>query len=312
MKRNFVKNLPEKFVGNTLGLCGDSGGLWLNDLPHIIESLSENWQIKVDKPFENLSYNFVAPCICADDSEAVVKIAVPLNNSEIFNEAKYLQILDGKGTVKVLNFDKERRAMLLEKLSPGKHLKEIFVGNEQAAVEVAAVLIRKLRRKPSACSEFILLEVWFENFFKRALNTEFPQEYLRKTQEIFYEFNNSSPKFLLHGDLHHENILSAERESFLAIDPKGIIGEIGFETSAFLNNHLDWLADDLNLHEKLIKAVAHFSESFEIKPRDLYKWAFAQMVLAVWWTFEDGGQHWREELWRVKIWEEILEAVWKL
>ena len=306
MKGNFVKTLPEKFVGNTLDLCGASGELWLNDLPHIIKILSENWQIKVEKPFENLSYNFVAPCICADGSEAVVKIALPLNKPEIFNEAKYLQILGGKGAVKVLNFDEECRAMLLEKLSPGKQLKEIFAGNEQSAVEVAAVLIRKLRRKPPADSEFVLLEVWFENFFKRALNTEFPPECLRKTQEIFCEFNNSSQKFLLHGDLHHENILSAERESFLAIDPKGIIGEIGFETSAFLNNHLYWLAGDLNLREKLIKAVAHFSESFEIKPRDLYKWAFAQMVLSVWWTFEDGGQDWREELWRVKFWEDIL------
>lgn len=308
MKGNFVKNLPETFVANTLELCGDAGGKWLNDLPQIIEELSEKWQIKAEKPFENLSYNYVAPCVFTDGSEAVLKTALPLNNPEIFDEVNYLQIQNGKGAAKVLGFDAENRAMLLEKLNPGKNLKEIFAGNEQAAVEIAADLIKKLCRKPPDDTEFVLLETWFENFFKRAGNTEFPQEYLRKTQEIFYEFNNSSQKFLLHGDLHHENILSAEREPFLVIDPKGIIGEIGFETSAFLNNHAYWLADDLNLREKLIKAVAHFSESLEIEPRDLYKWAFAQMVLSTWWTFEDGGQNWREELWRVKIWENILNG----
>lgn len=306
MSENYINGLPEKFVKNTLEVCPESGEKWFNDLPQIIESLSEKWQMKVEKPFENLSYNYVAPCICADGNEAVLKIALPLNNPEFFNEAKYLQIQDGDGAVKVLNFDKELRAMLLEKLNPGKHLKEIFAGNEQSAVEVTADLIKKNRRKASADSEFILLEVWFENFFKRARNTEFPREYLKHTEEIFYEFNNSSQKFLLHGDLHHENILSAEREPFLVIDPKGIVGELGFETGAFLNNHASWLAGDINLREKLIKAVAHFSEAFEIEPRDLYKWAFAQMVLSIWWTFEDGGQNWREEFWRAEIWETIL------
>lgn len=307
MDKNFISSLPEKFVKNTLEVCPESGAKWFDDLPQIIKSLAEKWQVKVEKPFENLSYNYVAPCVFADGgSESVLKIALPLKNPEISNEARYLQIQNGDGAVKILNFDKELRAMLLEKLNPGKHLKEIFAGNEQSAVEVAAALIKKLRCKASADSEFILLEVWFENFFKRAKNTEFPQEYLKNTQEIFYEFNTSSQKFLLHGDLHHENILSAEREPFLAIDPKGIIGEFGFETGAFLNNHANWLAGELDLREKLINAVAHFSESLAIEPRDLYKWAFAQMVLSIWWTFEDGGQNWREEFWRAEIWENIL------
>ena len=306
MNENFVKTLPVPFVRNTLDLCGDSGEKWLRVLPQIIAELSEKWEIRVENPFKNLSYNFAAPCIFSGGGEAVLKIALPLNNPEIFNEAAYLMIQNGKGAVKVLNFDAGNRAMLLEKLNPGKHLKEIFAEDKQSAVEIAADLIKKLCREHSTDAEFVLLETWFGTFFKSAENTEFPQNYLRQTQEIFYKFSDSSPKFLLHGDLHHENILSTKREPFLAIDPKGIIGEIGFETSAFLNNHMNWLAGDLRLHEKIVKAIAHFSESIEIKPRDLYEWAFAQMVLSIWWTFEDGGQQWREELWRVKIWEDIL------
>ncbi len=198
---------------------------WLNDLPHVIKELSEKWHLTVEKPFENLSYNYVAPCKFSDRKEAILKIAPPLDNPEIFNEAKYLQIQNGKGAVKVLRFDENFRALLLEKLYPGKHLKQIFSRDESQTVEIAVGLIKKLHRKPPAETEFILLEEWFENFFERAKNTEFPNSYLKKTEEIFYNFNKSSQKFLLHGDFHHENILSAEREPFLMIDPKGVIGE---------------------------------------------------------------------------------------
>jgi streptomycin 6-kinase len=90
MDKNFISNLPPRFVKNTLDLCGGAGEQWLNELPRIIEELSENWLLKTEKPFPNLSYNFVAPCVCSNGGEAVLKIALPLDNPEIFNEARFL------------------------------------------------------------------------------------------------------------------------------------------------------------------------------------------------------------------------------
>ncbi|MEJ7861583.1 MAG: aminoglycoside phosphotransferase family protein [Pyrinomonadaceae bacterium] len=113
----------------------------------------------------------------------------------------------------------------------------------------------------------------------------------------------SKHKFLIHGDLHHENILSAFREPFLAIDPKSIVGDIGYEISVFLNNHLWRLASDTNVQEKLSVAVRQFSEAFAIQPQDLRKWAFAQMVLSAWWTFEENGKNWQTDLTLAEIWE---------
>ncbi|CAN5757862.1 N/A [soil metagenome] len=303
MSENFIKNLPPTFVRNVLDLCGGLGEKWFSDLPQTIEELSRNWHFKTDKPFDNLSYNYVAPCKFSDGKEAVLKLALPLNNPEIFSEEKYLGMQNGKGAVKILNFDKNRRAMLLEKLKPGKHLKEIFSGNESETVEIAINLMKKLHRKPPESSEFILLEKWFENFFSGAENSEFSDYYLNKTKEIFYELSKSSQKFLLHGDLHHENILSAEREPFLIIDPKGLIGEISYEIAVFLNNHLWWLSPKKNCEEKLDYAVRQFSEAFNISQTDLKKWAFAQIVLSAWWTFEDGGGNWQRELGFAEFWK---------
>jgi streptomycin 6-kinase len=103
--------------------------------------------------------------------------------------------------------------------------------------------------------------------------------------------------------LHHENILSSERESFLAIDPKGIIGDVGYEISVFLINHFWWLSDDPDRREKMNDLIKQFSRSFEIKPQDLRKWAYAQMVLSSWWTFEENGANWERDLTLTEFWE---------
>lgn len=304
MSENFTSKLPERFTKNTLDVCGELGKKWLDDLPQTIGELSERWLLSVKKPFPNLSYNFVAPCVCEDGSEAVLKIALPLNNPEIFNEASFLQLSDGKAAVKLLNSDINRRAILLERLTPGKHLKEVFCREEAKTVEIAINVMRRILKKPPPNPDFLRLEDWFNSFFKKSPKTNFPLEFFRKTRGIFEELSGA-PKFLIHGDLHHENILSAERKPFLIIDPKGIIGNVGYEIAVFLNNHLWWLNGQPNLKEKLEVVSGKFSEAFEIKPEDLRKWTFCQMVLSAWWTFEDNGENWQRELAFAEIWGKL-------
>jgi streptomycin 6-kinase len=112
---------------------------------------------------------------------------------------------------------------------------------------------------------------------------------------------------LLHGDLHHQNILSARRDSFLAIDPKGIIGDIGFEISVFLNNPRGWLLPNPDCRKIAQRRVKQFAEAFAIEPRDLCDWAYAEAVLSTWWTLEDGGSDWEKRLACAEIWDRILQ-----
>jgi streptomycin 6-kinase len=298
-----IKNIPSRFEQNTLDLCGELGEQWLNDLPQIVKELAENWSLKVEKSFQNLSYNFVAPCIYKG-GKAVLKIAMPLNNPEISGEERFLQMANGKGAVKLLKFDETHRAILLERLTPGANLKEVFCKDSGKAVEIAINTIRVILRESPKNSAFRQLEEWFNNFFTKAEKTSFPSAFQNKACEFYEELSSASKcKFLIHGDLHHENILSATREPFLAIDPKGIIGDIGYEISVFLNNHLWWLASEPNLGEKLNDAVRQFSEAFAIEPQDLRKWAYAQIVLSAWWTFEENGKNWKTDLALAEIWE---------
>lgn len=293
--------MNEKFIKNTTDLCGESGRKWLNDLPEIIAEIESNWSISAEKPFRNLSYNYVAPCVCADGSKAVLKIALPLDDPEIFNEARYLETTTGNGAVRLFELDEERRAILLERAIPGENLKEVCREDEIKAVEIAIPILEKLLKTPPENSPFRSLDEWFNNFFTRAARTNFPVEFQTKTRRIYEELSSAS--YLIHGDFHHENILSATREPFLAIDPKGIVGDIGYEIAVFLNNHLWWLADLQNLREKIDAAVRRFSEAFAIAPARLQKWAYAQIVLSAWWTFEDHGTNWERELAFAEFWE---------
>lgn len=294
-------SLPEKFARIISEAHGVEGKRWLVRLPEIVERIENEWNLSVFAPFPNLSYHFVAPCVCAEGSEAVLKIGFPENDSPMFNEAEILRLYNGNGAVKFLRLDAERFALLLEKLDAGKTLKDFYKNDDRAAVQTAIEILRKIKRKPPDRHNFVRLEDWFFGF-KKAKKTIFPAEKLNKADGFYHELKGAE-KHLLHGDFHHENLLSATRESFLAIDPKGIVGEIGYEIAVFLNNHHWWLESELDLSAKLNDAVRQFSEAFNITPEDLRKWAYAQMVLSAWWTFEENGENWQSDLALAEIWE---------
>lgn len=303
MNENYIFKLPDKFKQNILGLHAEKGEQWLDNLPNLIAEISKNWLLSVEKPFPKLSYNFVAPCICADGTEAVLKIGYNEENSIIFSEAKFLKLLGGKGAVKLLQFDQRRCAMLLEKLVPGENLKKLCVIDDERATQIAINVLRQIRREPSENAVFPTLRNWTASF-QKAGQTNFSYNLVQKAQAYFAELTDSSAQpLLLHGDFHHENILSAGRESFLAIDPKGIIGDIGFEISVFLNNPRGWLLSHPNRKMICERRIENFAQNFQVEPRDLRKWAFAEAVLSAWWTIEDGGVDTEKWLACAEIWE---------
>jgi streptomycin 6-kinase len=303
MNREIPADLPQKFTEVITGAFREAGRRWLSDLPKIIGEIERDWRLEIGKPFPNLSYHYVAPCISENGGEAVIKLGFPGEKTTTVNEAGMLRFLDGKGVCRLFVFDETRSALLLEKLAPGENLKTIFQNNHLRAVETAIEVMRKFWRKPPGRHDFPLLEDWFAGL-RQAEKTDFAPRYIEKAQRFFAELNSApAPKMLLHGDFHHENILSSAREKFLAIDPKGIVGSIGYDLGVFLINHANWLASEPDLPAKLNLAIQRFSEAFQIAPQNLRKWVFAHSVLSAWWTFEENGESWERELAFAEIWE---------
>jgi streptomycin 6-kinase len=303
MTATFIDSLPKEFVQNTIALCGDNGKAWLEALPETIRTLEKKWIITAGKNFGKIAYNYVAEAICSDGSATVLKIGLPLKNIEIFGEAKYLREHDGEGAVRLFREDRDLRAILIERAEPGVNLASLFEDRKEDAVPISIALLKRLQcKRPVSLKDTISLDNWFSGL-KRAVGSDYPQEYVLRAIAYYEELSHDQTGvYYMHGDLHHENILSASRETYLAIDPKGIIGHVGYEIAVFLNNHHWWMEGETDIPDKLDKAVKQFSEAFEIPPTDLRRWAYAQMVLSAWWTFDEMRDIYNNEVALADIW----------
>ena len=128
-----------------------------------------------------------------------------------------------------------------------------------------------------------------------------PERLVEEAESLFADLlATEGGLLLLHGDLHQKNILSARREPWLAIDPKGVVGEAAYDTAALLHNPVEALGvpDPKRLTERRLDVLA--GEPGLDRDR-IRAWAFAQAVLAAYWALEDGGRVWNEPLTFAKL-----------
>lgn len=273
---------------------GDDGIVWLQRLPGIIDMCARRWKLTVQPPFEPLSYNYVAPVRCADGTDAVLKIGYP--NSELLSEINALQLYGGNGMVNLLHADIEQGAFLLERLLPGTPLSTLE--DDEQATSIAAGTMRQLWRPVPDDHPFPTVEKWALGL--KRLRTQFdggcgpyPVDLVERAEALFAELLPSMGKrVLLHGDLHHENIVMARRRPWLALDPKGVVGESAYEVGALLRNPIPGLLARSNPAQITARRVDQLAEELDIDRQRIVGWGLAQAVLSAWWSFEDHGHGW--------------------
>src|SRR5207245_1532988 len=121
-----------------------------------------------------------------------------------------------------------------------------------------------------------------------------PADLVEEAERLFAELipSMAEPPVLLHGDLHHENIVSAERQPWLALDPKGLVGEPAYEVGALLRNQLPEPLDVPETSRILARRIDQLSEELGFERSRLRDWGLAQAVLSAWWSYEDHGYGW--------------------
>lgn len=283
-----MDKLPLEFIRRIQDTFGDNGDAWLEKFPQTLIGYAQNWNLDILPHIEHLSYNFVAPVRREDRGEAILKLGVP--NHEITSEIAALRIYDGRGAARLLEADANGGAMLLEYVRPGVPLLE--VSDDDKATEVAALTMQKLWRPISNIPGLISIEDWSMGFKRLRQHYQggtgpFPKRLVEQAESLFPELIKSTEKtVLLHGDLHHWNILSARRQPWLAIDPKGILGDPAFEVAAWMKNPITILNDWPNLEKVLARRLDQFSEILGFERERLLKWSLAQTVLSAWWNVE--------------------------
>jgi streptomycin 6-kinase len=272
---------------------GPAGAEWLDQLPGLLAYCEQRWSLTVMPPFP-LSYNYVAPALRSDGRGLVLKVGFP--GAELIAEIEALRLYDGRGIAQLLDADQERGVLLLERLSPGTPLSRLT--DDEQATSIAAGVMRRLWRPappehpfPTVAKWALGLGRWREHF--GGTTGPFPTSLVEQAESLFAELLASTPEqALLHGDLHHDNILTAEREPWLAIDPKGLVGDPAFEVGALMRNQLPQpLAGDY-ARRFLARRLDQLSEELGLERARLHGWSLAQAVLSAWWSLEDHGYGW--------------------
>jgi streptomycin 6-kinase len=283
--------LSEQFVQTQMELYGEAGAAWVVGLPALIAECERRWSLTVQPPFAALSYNYVAPATAADGTEVVLKLGVP--NPELTSEIEALRLYDGHGICRLIHSDAGRGILVIERLRPGLMLSTIE--DDEGATAIAAEVMRQLWRPAPPDHPFPTTARWAKGLERLRAEFDggagpFPAKLVEQAEQLYTELLGSSAEpVLLHGDLHHFNILSATRQPWLAIDPKGVVGEPAYEIGALLRNP----SDELVLNRRVqARRVDQLAEALDLDRARILGWGIAQAVLSAWWSYEDHGHGW--------------------
>jgi len=297
--------LPEKLIQTLLNVYQEKAKLWLAGLAELIDFCEAKWSFQLLKTTYPLSFNYVAPVIYNNGSGAVLKLGVP--NKEFSTEIAALQLFNGNGMVRLIDSDADKGILLLEHIMPGETLKSIH--NDQQATLIAADVMRKIRIPAPLNSTFATTSQWATGLAKLRARYQggtgpIPERFVTKAEETYAKLHSTTRNLqLLHGDLHHDNIISAEREPWLAIDPKGVIGEPEYEVISFLMNNLP----DLNPIEITRARVDIFVEELGLNKQRVLAWAFSHAVLAASWNIDDNIDGVDKTIETALMFEKLLE-----
>jgi streptomycin 6-kinase len=287
---------PEAFKKTIIGVHGEKGAEWLRALPALIQECIERFSIRLDEPFDGLSFNLVIPGRLADGTEAVLKLGVPCK--ELTTEICVLRLYQGSGAIRLFDADIERGILLLERAIPGDPIYQRE--GEESAAAIAATMMSRLWRDPPAEDLFPSLADWYRGFEKLRARFcgstgPFPGAMVERAEHLSSELLASSQgEVVLHGDLHHFNILAAKREPWLVIDPKGVIGDRAFEPAIFLLNRIPVGLTDAEIVGLLERRISIFSEVLSIPRERIIGWVSSFAVLSAWWSYEDSTGGWEE------------------
>jgi streptomycin 6-kinase len=268
---------------------GTAGEQWLENLPRTLQKIEHEWQITLGAPFAECYCNYVAPAKTSDGQSTVLKLSFP--DQDFTRELAYLRLYQNGLMPQVLKVDESIAAILLEKIEPAQDLTTV---NEEEAVRVAADVMKQLWQVHFTPQPFHTTEHWYDNFVtlkeKFADEKLLSPELINKAEQAYKKLEEEpQEKILLHGDLHHYNILFDQQKGWRVIDPAGIIGERAFEVASFLKNP-DKIGSLPNVQELLEKRIFTFAQLLEIDPKRLYLAGLFFAVLSVWWATEDKSE----------------------
>ncbi|HEX9379880.1 MAG TPA: aminoglycoside phosphotransferase family protein [Gaiellaceae bacterium] len=215
---------------------GLTHGVWLERVPDLAKECAEEWALRLGEPYLAGAAGYTVRADLPDGTPAVLKLIYPHRESE--HEAEALALWNGEGAVRLLEYDEDRWALLIERCEPGTKLAEI---DADEALDVIVGLLPRLWKNAGEPFHSLADEaVWWVEYLPREwerAGRPCERSLLDAATDALQQLSSSQgEQILLHQDLHGDNVLAAQREPWLTIDPKPLIGEREFSVAPIVRS----------------------------------------------------------------------------
>ncbi|MGW5362365.1 aminoglycoside phosphotransferase family protein [Actinopolymorpha pittospori] len=279
-------DVPADLVASHQKFFGEPGRPWIEALPHLAARLLDHWQLRLDGRPTCGAVALVVPVLRADDTPAALKLQ-PVDH-ETRGEPIALRTWDGRGAVRLLEHDPDSGSMLLERLDV-RSLQTME--DDMAALSIIAELLTRLNAVPAPPGVSRLADVM------QGLLDEVPhvlplasgpqRRLIEDCAGAVRELLPESGDQLLHLDLHFYNTLaslpSQQREPWLAIDPKPLVGDPGFELLPALHNRWDDVVATGDIARAVRRRFDLMTDTLGLDRRRARGWTLGRILQSVLW-----------------------------
>lgn len=264
--------VPEAFARDTIIREGEAGRQWIGELPHLVAQLCHQWDLVIDGAPMHGYLGVVIP-VQHGTELCVLKVSwIDESNAE---EALALAAWNGQGAVQLLAAEPTVGALLLERLDHRRPLNDVAIDE---ALVVAGRLLRRLAI-PAAVNLRPLQTMAAE--IAQSLPTRWERygrpllrHVVDQACDLALHHGATATKLLVNYDLHYENVLAGQREPWLAVDPKVVIGDPEFGIAQLLWTRLE----EIEATGGLARHFAHLIEAAELDEALARAWTLVRCV----------------------------------
>ncbi len=287
--------MPEALTESHIKYEGEAGRAWSAGLPALAERYLEEWDLRLDGEPGHGVVSLVLPVIRADGTKAALKLQ-PVTD-ENTTEAMGLRTWDGDASVLLLDSDPETGTLLLERLHADRPLSAM--PDDIGALKILTELLARLVAHPAPDGMRRLGDIAqaMLDDVPEAV-TKLPRErdrhWLRWCADAVAELVAEPGDRLLHWDLHYDNVLAADREPWLSIDPKPLAGDPGFDLAPALWNRWDDVVATGDVPRAVLRRFDVMVDGLGLDPQRAAGWTLGRVLQNALWDVEDGERQLNE------------------
>jgi len=264
-----------------------------------INKYAKQWNLSDFEQIDYYSINCLFTCVSIKYGACVLKIGTRLET-----EYHMLKDFNGSGLCKVYESDIDNGILLIERIMPGTQLRD--EPNQNIRLNEFCLLYHKLHKSPPGVAKYLTYLDWVSNitaYMKTRSDYIALCDKMIKAEEICRRlWGKYTDRLLLHGDLHHDNILLGN-DGYYAIDPKGVVGDAVFDIPRFILNEEGWDRED-----NFNYIVETISAKLNIPEQDIRALFYVELCMAHCWGVEDGDYD-EEDLSKVLLAERMMKEL---